>query len=372
MARQVLIPYVHTDGQTWPHFFADAKSGVIYFMKSHGGKKIKFSTKEKIPNGVRAKRFANIEFDKRIGKNTRFVRSLIKEELDAWLKFKESEGLSLHTMYAVRRSKLYIAEYWGDRLPSDITRDSFAEWCAWWKIHKPDIQMEGSIKYFNNFCNYLHEKVVGGRPLLASRIRFRDPDRHRIQAARVVKKERILSSEEFGQIMATALNPTEALMVHIMYTMATRIDETLKLDFDRILLDTDPPKYRWTYGNNKAKHTGEHALHLSLIEPLRQLREVRRSEGTNLLFPQKNDNKKALKEQQVDWAAWRDRAKVSHHWTPHTFRHTCLTNLFNNHRNPQAAICKLYRVSLPVAIAVYVKVTPESMIQLRDSIEVSL
>ena len=370
MARQVLIPYVHTDGQTWPHFFADAKSGVIYFMKSHGGKKIKFSTKEKIPNGVRAKRFANIEFDKRIGKNTRFVRSLIKEELDAWLLFKESEGLSQHTMYAVRRCHAQIGEFWGDMLPTDITRDSFAEWVVWWSANKPGLEMESQVKYFNNFCTYLHEKVVNGRPLLPSKLKFRDPKRHETLASRAKKKERILSIDEFRTILSTAPSEIERLVVLFMYTMASRIDETLTLDFQRIILDAEVPLYRWTYGNNKAKRTGEHALHSSLIEPLRALRERRKAEETELLFPQKLDNQKPLKEQQIDWAAWRERAGIGFHWTPHTFRHTCLTNLFNDPRNPQATIIKQYRVSLQVALDTYVKVTKESMLILRDSIEV--
>jgi integrase len=243
----------------------------------------------------------------------------------------------------------------------------------WWKSNHPDIQMENAVKYFNNFCAYLHEKVINDRPLLASKMRFQDPNRHEISASRAEKKERIISPQEFSEILKTALNPEEALVVLIMYTMATRIDETLNLDFDgRILLDANPPLYRWTSGSNKAKKIGEHALHESLIEPLKTLRVKRMGEGTKLLFPQQKDNKKPLREQMIDWEAWRKRANLGWHWTPHTFRHTCLTNLFNDEKNAQAVICILYRTSLQVALKVYVKVTRESMLAMRDSIKVKL
>ena len=373
MARQVLVPYVHTDGVVWEFFFEDPKSRVIYFSKKHNGKRIKFSTKEKAPNGIKAKRFANAEFDRRIGKTTAHVRNLIVDELKAFLRFKETEGWKYDTLNNIRRAVRQIEPFWGDKLPNEIDRDSFAKWVEWWKENNTEIEMENAVKYFNNFCVYLHEKVVNNRPLLPSRLRFKDPNRKVIKARRARKKERIFTADEFRRVHATAANEDEALVVHIMYTMATRIDETLKLNFsDRILLDREMPVYRWTVDNNKAEKIGRHALHPSLIEPLRRLRERRKSEGTQLLFPQKFDNLKALSSQQIDWAAWRDRANLGWHWTAHTFKHTILTNLFNDPRNPQLVICELYRTSLQVALEVYVKMTEDSIVMMRDRIEVKL
>ena len=172
MAKQRLVPYVHIDGKVWEFFYVDPASEVIYFRKSHLGKKIKFSTHVKVPDGIKAKRFANAEFERRIGRKTKHVRTLIGEELDSWLALKESEGLADSTLYVVRRSKKYIDEFWRLKLPNEINRDTFAEWVAWWRENKSDIEMEQSIKYFNNFCRYLHEKVVNDRPLLPTRISF--------------------------------------------------------------------------------------------------------------------------------------------------------------------------------------------------------
>jgi integrase len=163
------------------------------------------------------------------------------------------------------------------------------------------------------------------------------------------------------------------LVTLIMYTMATRITETLEMRFDEeIDLDHEPPRYCWSDGQNKADLDGWHALHPKLVPLLQSLRRRRLAEGTNRLFPQKHDNSKALREQQVDWRAWRERAGIKWHWTPHTFRHTCLSNLFNDPKNPQALICKLYRVSLAVALETYVKPTNEGRALMMGAITVNI
>lgn len=366
--RQILKPLI-VDGKPWDHYFYDSKTGIIYYEARIDGKRIKFSTKEKIPS--KAKIEANRELKKRLGLFKQNVRTLVKEELKAWLLFKESEGHKQDTLNNIRRAKKQIEEYWGDKLPSDITRDSFAEWCAWWKENHSDIQMENAVKYFNNFCRYLHEKVVNGRPLLASILYFQDPNRKLIKAKRAKKKERVFTPEEFQKVHATAVNEVEALAVMFMYTMATRIDETLNLNFsERINVDREMPTYQWTVDDNKAGLIGQHFLHQSLIAPTRSLYLRRLSEKTDLLFPQKQDNLKPLREQMIDWEAWRKRADLGWHWTPHTFRHTCLTMLFNNKDNPQAVICKLYRVSIQTAMQTYIKVTDEAKLAIKDSIEV--
>jgi integrase len=371
--KQKLEPFYFGDPPVrWDHFFYDTRSRIMYFMKSHAGKKIKFSCLVTTDEPMKAKRYANLEFDKRTGRKTKHARRLIKDYLSSWEALKESEGLKYDTMNNVRRARKQIEEFWGDKLPSAITRDSFAEWILFWRSEHPEIEMENAIKYFNNFCVYLHEQIENGQSVFPARLRFKDPNRKKIKARRARKKERVLTHDEFKKIYSTAENEVEALVVLIMYTMATRIDETLKLDFGRILLDEEVPLYRWTADTNKAEKIGEHALHPSLIEPLKKLRAQRMREGTFLLFPQKNDNQKALREQMIGWDEWRKRADIGWHWTPHTFKHTCLTNLFNDPSLPQLIICQLYRTSLQVALEVYVKPTRESRMRFRDAIKVAV
>lgn len=371
-SRQKLVPYVHTDGEVWEYFFVDVKSKVIYFEKRHNGKRVKFSTHEKVPNGVKAKRFANTEFDKRTGKKKDHVRNLIKEELVLFEKVKDGENLSYFTQKSYKRGIKDIKAFWGDKLPSEINRDTLSEWYAWWRANKK-IEIENAVKWMRNFCKYLSQKTVNGMPLLPAVPTISDPNRKQIMIARANKKERVISPDEFKIIYDKAENEDHQILVLFMYTMATRIDETLNLDFKRtILLDEPLPVYRWFAGQNKADLVGQHAIPTCLVEPLRKLREQRRAEGTDLLFPQKKNIHVGLREQQIEWEFWRERAALGWHWTPHTFRHTCLTNVLNDPRYPQLVVCKQYRVSPQVAAKTYVKTKQETMLLLRDAIEVKL
>lgn len=374
MTTQKLVPFIDKDGRRHDHFYVDPRSQVLYYKKGHVGRKIKFSTRLTADEFVKAKRFANQEFERRIGRKKKTaVRTLIKDELVTWLKVKESEGLKYDTMNNVRRAAKQIEEYWGPKFPSEIGKDSIAAWIVFWKENHPDIDMENAVKYMRNFCRYLAQKVFDGKPLIPVVPDIIDPNYKKIRRRRKKKKERIILSSEFNIIYKTAPDRVIALVALIMYTMATRITETLTMRFGQeILLGGDMPIYRWSDGQNKADHDGWHALHPSLIEPLRKLEAIRRAEGTDRLFPQILDNSKALHEQQIEWEEWRKRANLSWHWTPHTFRHTCLSNLFNDPKNPQALICKLYRVSLATALETYIKPTREGIDRMKTAIEVDL
>ncbi len=164
-------------------------------------------------------------------------------------------------------------------------------------------------------------------------------------------------------------NERDQLAVLIMYTMATRVTETLTMRFGEECAVVDGKwTYRWSEEQNKAGLTGSHEFHAAVAKRL-DLLELKRGD---LLFPQKFDTRKALKEQQIKWADWRARAGLAYHWTPHTFRHTCLSNLFNDPKNPQALICLLYRVSLAVAMEHYIKPTKEGRAKMAKALKVNL
>lgn len=373
MSDQKLVPYVHTDGVKHQHYFVDQKTSKIYFERRMKGKKHKFSTGCVFPEILKAKRFANTELEKRLGKKKVFVKNLIKEELELFRTFKASEGHAYDTLNNINRAIDEIKEFWGDMLPNEITDDNMSLFISWWKKNKT-IQMDNVIKYLRNFCKYLARKSHNGMPLLPVIPAIKDPDRLLNKAKRKKKKQRIFTAEEFKQVYDTAATPEDALVILFMYTMATRITETLELSFDsEIILEHKPhPIYRWSIGQNKADLAGLHSLHPSLIEPLKTLRKKRIEEGTSRLFPQLHNNQAALKSQQIEWADWEKRAGLDWHWTSHTFRHTCLSNLFNNPNNPQLLICKLYRISLKEAEETYVKPTQEGIELMRTTLEVIL
>lgn len=353
-------------------FFFDPRTEVIYFLKSVQNKKVKFSTKVKIPNIKAAKRFANAELTKRLGKKKGRITPLISDALADWVKVKESEGLEPLTMKNVLNARKQIEGFWGPYFPHEITLDTLPEFYAWFKREYPGQQMENAIKYLRNFCRYLAQKIHNGVPLLPAVPRISDPDYKENRAMRQKKKSNIFSREDFKRLYASGQG-VEKVVALFMYTMATRIDETLNLRFgSEVLLDHEPPLYRWSIGQNKADHWGEHELHPKLVPVLRRLKNIRDRQGTDRLFPQRFNKTKALRPQMIDWAGWRRRAGVGFHWTSHTFRHTCLSNLFNDEKNPQALILKLYRVSLVVALETYIKPTKEGRQKMREAIEVDL
>lgn len=364
-----------------PDFYFDRKTKVIYFLKSIENRKVKFTTKIRASGDpasaaaeiARAKRFANTKLRDKLNSKKARVRTLIKDELELWLKVKEGEGHKYDTLNNIKRAKLQIEEYWGDRFPHEINRDNLTSWYAWWSENKADLQMENAVKYLRNFCRYLAEKTVDDLPLLPAVPTIKDPGFREARARRQKKKENIFTAADFRKIYATAPGMPEEVLVLFMYLMATRIDETLNLRFgEEILLDRDVPVYRWRIGQNKADLWGEQALHPELIDPLLYLLAARTAAGTNRLFPQQRDISKAMREQMIDWDSWRTRAAIGWHWTPHTFRHTCLSNLFGNPKLPQALICKQYRVSLQTAMEHYIKTTHEGMLLLRDALKVEL
>lgn len=370
MTSQKLIPFIH-DGEKQQHFYVDPVTGILYFKKGHGGRKVKFSCKLKGEDFVKAKRFANQKLSEILGLKQSVVRALIKDEIGAWLKVKESEDLKYDTLNNIRRAAKQIKEFWGDKLPSDITRDNIPLWFEWWKRNYSDIDMENAIKYFRNFCRYLAQKLVNGRPLLAAIPDVSDPNYKKIRRRRKKKKENIFSHKDFNKILSTAASARDRLIILIMYTMATRITETLEMSFESEIVKRNGKWiYQWSDGQNKANLDGWHELHPALIKPIESLyRDPNRE--TDRLFPQQNDESKAMREQMIDWEGWRERAALDFHWTPHTFRHTCLSNLFNDPNNPQALICKLYRVSLAVAMETYVKPTDEGRARMAKALMLS-
>lgn len=366
-------PFKDSNGEVWPYFFEHEKTGIIYFERKVSGKRITFSTRMKRDEAQKAKRFANKEFAERLAGKKISIRRLLGEEMDAWVEMKLStEDLSESMNYTLRRGVRQLKPFWENLTPSDINQETLGHFYLWWKRNH-NIQMGTAIKTFQLFCAHLNQTAVRGQIVLPAIPKIKDPDAKKNKAKRALKRRRIVTPEELSQIVRTAANEDEALVVLFMYTMATRIDETLGMEFDsHILLFEETPVYRWFFGSNKADLEGQHYLHPVLIERLEELSERRHREGTRLLFPQKFDNRKHLREQQIDWSAWRKRSDLGWHWTPHIFRHTCLSNLFNDPQNPQALICKQYRVSMKVALETYIKPTHQTLVKLRDSIEVNL
>jgi len=361
-------------GQRVPDFFFDPKTGVIYFIKSMAGKKEKISSHVKRGSDAeiaKAKREAFKRLKLKQAKARVRITPLIKDILPEWREIKVSEKLSPLTMKNIDQAIKRIEGYWGSMFPHEINRDNIAKWYIWLDKNYPGQLKEKPIKYLRNFARYLAEKTHNGVPLLPAVPRISDPDYKQVKAKRRKKKERIFTAEEFKKVYIAG-NETERLVAMFMYTHAARIDETLTLRFGREIIVDTKPLYQWDIGQNKADLWGKHALHKAVVPLFKARREALSAEDGDYVFPQARDKAKPLKPQMIDWADWRKRADLGWHWTSHTFRHTCLSNLFNDEKNPQALICKLYRVSFAVAMDTYIHPTEQGIERMRNAIEVEI
>jgi|SRR6185437_2720630 len=370
---QILRPLFDGDRRV-SDFFFDEKTRVIYYLKSMAGKKEKISSGIKCADSAaiaKAKREAFRRLKLKAAKAKQASGALIKDQLPLWREVKVSENLDASTMKNIDQAIKRIDGFWGSMLPHEINRDNIAKWFRWLEENYPGQLKEKPIKYLRNFSRYLGEKTYNGHPLLPAVPRIADPDYKTVKAKRRKKKERIFTADEFKSVYSVA-NEVERVVAMFMYTMAARIDETLNLRFGREIILDERPRYQWEIGQNKADLFGKHRLSDRLAETFAARQRLLDAKDGDYIFPQKFDRRKALKPQMIDWHDWRTRANLGWHWTSHTFRHTCLSNLFSDERNPQALVCKLYRVSFAVAMDTYIHPTEEGIERMRNAIELSI
>jgi integrase len=370
---QRLEPILDKNHQRVANLFRDTKSDIIYAIVSIKNKKYKFSTKVKFPGVAKAKRVANLKLSEILGTNKKSITPLVKDEIPKYILLKESEGLDPKTIAVIRRMMVRIEKYWGHMQTTEITRDKLPEWFAWLDQKYPNQQRFNDVKYLRNFCRHLTQTQWNGQPMLSAFPKIIDPNHKNVIAKRKAKRGRIFDAAEFKKVYKAAPSGREKLVALIMYTMATRIEETLGLRFDHEVVKVDGQwAYQWSFGQNKADLAGLHFFHPKVCPFLDKLYGERRMEGIVRLFPQQRDRTRALPSQLIDFGAWRTKSNIGWHWTSHTFRHTCLSNLFNNEKLPQALICKLYRCSLALALDIYIKPTKSGREKMRVALKVAL
>lgn len=378
MSNQTFEKLYDDKGNRVDGYFFDPSNDIIHFIKSIDGRIIKFSTGVKRPKIAQAKKEAGRKLKEKLGTKKSNVSTLIGDELKKYEKVKATEGHDPRYFNLIKRCIRQIRPFWEDKFPHEIDADNMADFYIWFKETYPDIGMDNPLKTLRNFATYLSTKVVNGKPLLPAIPKMKDPDAAEVKARRKKAKENIFEIEDVNRVIEAAdiedpsLTVEERrILISIMYTMCTRIEETLNMRFgDQVLFEEDSCIYRWTIGQNKADLWGQHHFPSKLVPRLKALYEKRKKEGTDLLFPQKRDNKKPLKPQQIKWDKWREKANLPFHWSSHTCRHSGLSRLFNDERNPQALILMLYRVSLRTALDTYVKGTKSGREKMKEAIEV--
>lgn len=363
---QKLSPFVDSFGTRHASYFVDTKSGVLYFRKRLDGKELKFSCET--DNITLAKRFASRELKKRINQKNRRVIPALGPELDRFLELRSKEALAGDTFKNIKNAVKKLKPFWENKLPSEIRRDTWLEFCEWYKIEYSGEQVENCLKYFRNFCYYLAEPRKDRGPLISVVPKLSDPDAKAVRIKRKSKKSRVFTKAEIKTLLSVC-GERDQLIILLMYLMALRVNEACGLRKEYLDLDHAPPLYRFREGMNKAGLDGCDSIPRLLIPRLRHFIDL--SDGP-YVFPQKGNSDKPIKSQMVRWESIRSKAKLGWHWTPHTFRHSCLTALFNDPKVPDSYVIKTKRISLAEALNTYIHVTTDKLDAFRDAMEFEL
>jgi integrase len=261
---QRLVPFIDEFGEKHSGIYIDLETDILYYVKKHENKLIKFSLKRKRDQLIAAKRYANSELPRMLGKSKQRKSVPFNDDgLDQFLAKKQTEGLDETTLKRIETTvRIKLRPFWGRRLASEINDDTVIEWLDWYMTNFPGETLDNAVKYLRAYANWLHKQIRFGQPVLLVVPKIKDPNQKQTKSARKKKTDRVLTGDEFKSIYATAENPEQALAALFMFTMASRIDETLNLKFgEQIRLDLSPPQYVWSIGQNKADHEGSHDLH---------------------------------------------------------------------------------------------------------------
>lgn len=359
-----------------PEFYLDLGSGVIQFIKWIEGRMFQRSTGVKVEskkNPVlsatvrKAKEIANQKLKREI--NSKKVGTTIAEEWEIYYAMREAESLrgeiSSATLVNVKRAGKRIKEFFGDIRPAELTKEKWLEFVAWHEQEYPGETLFNARKYLRHFSQHLHEKIVGGRPLLPAVPTLKNPfaKRERLNAKR--KKDRVFTSDEVKKILSVC-DEREQLIILFMYMMAFRIEsEGLSVEWSQLKLDQDPPVYVFGEEDNKAELEGKQAIPELIVPRLRAW--YPKAKHSRWVFPQEADPEKHLRPQMIDWEDIRKKANLGWHWTSHFFRHSCFTTLAEA-GHPMHLICKLYRISPKHFLETYSHLTPEGVKRMQNAI----
>lgn len=348
-----------------PDFYYDPDSSIIQFVKRVDGQIVRFSTGIKIPNVRKAKEVANAKLRSKLNNKTG-VKQLIGALFEAFLEDSDKDArrgnLDPATLQKRRQAWNQLKGFWKNLRPEEITVEKWSEFLDYFEANFSGQSVFNARKYFGVFARMLNQRIYNGRPVLASVPTFKNPFATKERKARKRKKSRIFTQAEVLALVKNA-SMDEELLILLMAQMAFRIIEACSLRWENI--DIKDGFYHFGEDDNKAGHEGQQAIPEAILSRLRMRSKTKQSD---YVFPQRNDSTKHIRPQMIDWADLKTKSKVTWGWSPHTFRHWCLTLLFSDPKNNHPAIMHAYRISYKVALEHYIHVGVEALESLRNAI----
>lgn len=345
------------------HYYLDSRSRVIYFVRKVQDEIIKFSTGIKYDGSpsciIKASRIVSVKEKekKEVKKKGHFLNILMGEHLDLFLVQAEKSGDKKGTLQSKNNSVKHLKEFFEGHLPSEVTSDEWLAFIKSFQEKNPGFTMFNVTKHFRSVIKQLHENGV-----ITKKPKIYNPNRQKEEVKRRKKRHRPYEVVEILQMDAVC-NDDQRLALWLGYNEAFRLDDCVKLNWDRVHLSKSAPFVEFYGDENKTGFTGKVPLSDTSTELLMERRKSAKGEW---VFPLVSDPNTPMLSQQIRFEDVVLNSKVKY-GSHHILRHTRLTEDFGNPSLPDTLVMKIRRVSLAVALEHYIHPSVEDFEKFRNS-----
>jgi integrase len=344
------------------HYYFDAKSKIIYYLRKTNNEIVKFSTGIKYENDnslVKASRVVSakekVHTEKSKKKNT--LNKVMSEHFEDFLLRSEQKGDSKGTLIAKRGSVKYLNDFFGICLPEEVTIEKWLEFTGYVQKINPGYVMFNLTKNMKAVLNHLHaEGVILKKPKIFN------PNQNKEDARRKKKRNRIYTPQEIVRLDKHCTDD-QRLALWLGYDMGFRLDDCVKLTWDRCTLLGKKPVIEFYGDENKTKFSGS----IPISDNVLGLLQARKKESDSVwVFPLKGDKTKPMLPQAIRFEDVVRSSGVDY-GSHHLLRHTRLTEDFSNKDISDTLVMKVRRVSMRVALEHYIHPSDEDLELLRNT-----
>lgn len=290
---------------------------------------------------------------------------LISEEIDLLLqeyerRFKASD-ISLNTLRAAKNSLGKLKKYWGTHPVSFISKEKWESFQQRYEQKFPGETHFNLTKFFTVFIRFIYNKE-----LISKKVEIKNMFARRERDARRKKKNWLYTKEQVDALDKACRNDKERLGISLGHRLAFRISDVVNLSWERVVIVSGNDKQRayieFKGSDDKASFVGNVPLPNDLVELM-----LRIPKSGPWVFPQKRDPANHLITQQFPFNEIKKIAEIKKGGF-HDLRRYRLSLDFKNPKLTPALVCKMRRISLPVAMENYIKTNDEDMeTMLRES-----
>lgn len=360
------------------HYYYDAKSKIIYYIRKNLGKIEKVSSGvifEDKGSIIRASRIIPIKLKERQDKTKRQKQSLNKlvgdylenmTDLNSHFHKSKNTPVSLETLESYKTSKSHLMPFFEGYLPSELIpdanvdphdfKDPWIEFIKYFEAKNPGFNLFNITKHFRALTKYMHDNGI-----ISKRPKVFNPNAQKEKVSRRKKTHRTFDPMHIT-MMDLVCSEDQRGALWLGYNEAFRQDDCVSLEWSRINLGASPSVI-FHGDDNKAKFVGK--IPLSDISA-DWLRQRRKGSTSPFVFPLKSDQNRSMLPQAFQFETVIRESGVNF-GSHKTLRHTRLTEDFGNSELDNALVMKVRRVSLAVALESYIHPTDGQLEKFRNT-----